>query len=62
MDLCLVIIHLEYRIIDRRISDLGSSINDLDARLSGTSNLVYIALGLAVVGIAAGVASLLRRS
>ena len=48
--------------IDRRISDLGSSINDLDARLSGTSNLVYIALGLAVVGIAAGVASLLRRS
>jgi methyl-accepting chemotaxis protein len=48
--------------IDRRISDLGSPINNLDARLSGTSNLVYIALGLAVVGIAAGVASLLRRS
>ncbi|MDT7889798.1 MAG: hypothetical protein RQ885_12615 [Desulfurococcales archaeon] len=48
--------------IDRRISDLNSSIGNLDSRLSGASNLVYIALGLAVVGIAAGIASLLRRS
>ncbi len=48
--------------IDRRISDLSSSINNLDIRPSGASNLIYIALSLAVVGIAAGVASLRRRS
>jgi len=47
--------------IDKRLGDLSSSVGNLDSRLSGASNLVYIALGLAVVGIAAGIASLLRR-
>lgn len=47
--------------LEKRINDLSNTLNNIDARASGSQNIAYIALGIAIVGIAAAITSIIRR-
>lgn len=46
---------------EKRINDLSNTLSNIDARASGSQNIAYIALGIAIVGIAAAIISIVRR-
>ena len=47
--------------LNSRINDLSNRISDLDSKISGNLNTIYIALGLAIIGLAAGIVALIRK-
>ncbi len=47
--------------LEGRINDLSGSLNNLDSRVTGSLNMIYVAMALAVIGIAAGVVAFVRK-